>query len=432
MSRLLTVLMITGITVCFLPNVKAGEVSTPFRGSPLNGVTWRDCIIEAKKNHPDLILAEEKSNQAKADKAITKSGLLPQISSGLSQKTAKTSTKDTADTYSYDITGKQLLFDGFKTSYDTAADLENIKSAQYNYEVTSSNVRLKLRAAFVKLLKAQHLLIITEDIAGRRKQNVELVKLRYEAGREHKGSLLTAQANLTQAEFEVVRTKRNIDLARRRLTGELGRRKLMPIRVKGDLEIKYFDRKKPDFEHLAKSIPVLEELIARKEAARLDLKSAKAGFFPQIYANASAGRSDSHWPSRKEEWSAGISLSFPIFEGGSRIAGVSRSKAIFNQVQAKVRSGRDSVILILEDTWAGFQDAVDKVKVQEKFLEAAQERAKIAQAQYSTGLISFDNWTIIEDDLVRVKKSFLDAQADALIARACWIQAKGGTSDYEG
>jgi len=65
--------------------------------------------------------------------------------------------------------------------------------------------------------------------------------------------------------------------------------------------------------------------------------------------------------------------------------------------------------------------------VQGKFFEAARERAKITQAQYSTGLISFDNWTIIEDDLVNAKKSFLDVQADALIAEANWIQAKGGT-----
>ena len=77
-----------------------------------------------------------------------------------------------------------------------------------------------------------------------------------------------------------------------------------------------------------------------------------------------------------------------------------------------------------------FQD-IDMVEVKQKFLEAAQERAKITQSQYSTGLISFDNWTIIEDDLVSTRKSFLDSKADALIAQAYWVQAKGGTLDYD-
>ena len=100
-----------------------------------------------------------------------------------------------------------------------------------------------------------------------------------------------------------------------------------------------------------------------------------------------------------------------------------------NQAQAEAQSGRDSVILTLEETWTELQDAIDKVQVQKKFLEASEERAKIAQAQYSSGLILFDNWIIIENDLVKTKKSFLDAQANALIAEANWIQAKGGTLD---
>ncbi len=59
-----------------------------------------------------------------------------------------------------------------------------------------------------------------------------------------------------------------------------------------------------------------------------------------------------------------------------------------------------------------------------------EERATISEAQYSSGLISFDNWIIIEDDLVMAKKSYLEVQANALLAEANWIQAKGGTIEY--
>jgi len=395
----------------------------------LTGLTWEECVKIAKKNHPDLISAEEKLNQAQANKAITTSNLLPQIDSSLSEKTSKSATKDKSDTYSYEVTGKQLLFDGLKTPYDIAQAKEEIKSSQFNYQVTSSNVRLRLRTAFVKLLRAQKLLSITEEIAQRRKQNAELVKLRYKAGREHRGSLLTAEANLAQAEFEVSQARRNIKLAQRRLNKELGCTKFVPLRVKGDFEIIYPGKERPDFEDLAERTPFLQELIAQKEAARFGLKSAKADFFPQVYANTSYGKTASDWPPNQEAWSVGATISLPIFEGRQRWATVSKSRAKFNQTQADERSGRDSVILTLEETWTELQDAIDKVQVRKKFLEAAEERANIAQAQYSSGLILFDNWIIIEDDLVKAKKSFLDAQADALIAEANWIQAKGGTLD---
>lgn len=421
MTKLIKLLAISLFVLCFVGNSAIAEEI----------LSWQECLKEAKKNHPDLIAEEEKLNQAKANKAIAKSGFLPQISSQLSGKTAKTAGADEADTYAYSVTTEQLIFDGFKTVHDIDIASENIKSAQYDYEVTSSNVRLRLRTAFVEFLKAEELLTITEDIAKRRKKNVELVQLRYEAGREHKGALLTAQANLAQAEFEVSQAKRNIGLTQRQLSKELGRRQLSPVRVKGDFEIKYSSQVKPDFERLAKSNPFLLELVAAKEAARFSLKSAQADFFPEVYANASAGKIDSHWPPRNDKWSTGVTLSLPIFEGGSRIAKVSRTRAAFNQTRADERSGRDSVILTLEETWKELQDAIDKVEVRQKFLEAAEERARITQAQYSTGLISFDNWTIIEDDLVNAKKSFLDVQANASVAEATWIQAKGGTLDYE-
>ena len=88
-------------------------------------------------------------------------------------------------------------------------------------------------------------------------------------------------------------------------------------------------------------------------------------------------------------------------------------------------------MLNLEQDWSDLRDAVEKVNVQQDFLNAVEERARISEQQYAIGRISFDDWTIIEDDLVRNKKSFLDAQTNALLAEANWIQAKGETIEYE-
>lgn len=394
-------------------------------------LTWEDCVKEAKENHPEVISASEKLKQTRADKAIAQSPALPQVSSEASGKRTKTAAKKETDTYAYSLSGKQLLFDGFKTASEIRAASENIKASEYDYAVVSSNVRLNLRVAFAEFLKAEQLVSITEEIALRRKQNLDLVRLRYEAGREHQGSLLTAQADLAQAEFEAVQAKRSVSLSQRRLIKELGREKFTPLKIKGDFEITENERERPDLESLADNTPFLKELIARKEAARFGLQSAQADFFPQVYLNASAGETASEWPPDKKEWSAGTSVSFPIFEGGSRIAKISKAKAGLNQAQADQRSGRDSVVLTLEETWTELQDAIDRVAVQRKYLKAAEERARIANSQYSTGLISFDDWIIIEDNFVNAKKSFLNTQANLLVAEANWIQAKGGILEYE-
>jgi len=390
-------------------------------------LTWQDCVREALKHHPDVISAKEKVTQAEADKTITKSAILPQVTSEVSGRRSETETQPEQDRYAYRISGNQLLFDGFKTRSDLKAATQTIWAQQYDYAVVSSNIRLDLRKAFTSLLRAQELISLTEEIAGRRKQNVDLIHLRYEAGREHRGALLTARADLAEAAFEVARAKRNFSVAQRALSKELGRKELDPITVAGTFDIKDLHGERPGFESLADATPFLKELAARKETAQWGVKSAKAEFFPQVYLNASFGETATDWPPEDDEWSAGLTLSLPIFEGGSRLARVSKSKAQLRQLEADEQSGRDSVVLTLEKTWKALRDAADFVSVQKKFLEAARERAKIASAQYSTGLVDFDDWIIIENNLVTAKKAYLDAQADLLIAEANWYQAKGGT-----
>ena len=406
------------------------SVSLTTRVMAEEALTWEDCVKEALKNHPDLISGKEKVKQAEADKDIVRSAMLPQVTSEVSGTRSKMERQPETDTYSYRVIGNQLLFDGFKTASDVGAASQTLAAQRYNYAVVSSNIRLTLSKAFTSLLRAQELISLTEEIATRRKQNVELVQLRYEAGREHRGALLTAEADLAEAAFEVAQAKRNLSVAHRELSKELGRKKRLPMMVSGTFDITEVNRETPDFESLADTTPFLQELIAQKEAARSGLKSAKADFFPQVYLNASFGETASDWPPQDNEWSAGLTVSFPIFEGGSRLSRVAKAKSQLKQLQADERSGRDGVILTLEETWKTLQDAIDSVSVRKKFLEAARERANIASIQYSTGLITFDDWIIIENNLVNAKKAHLDAQANLLVAEANWFQAKGGTLEY--
>ncbi len=185
-------------------------------------LTWDDAQREAKANNPDLISSKEKLKQVKASRAITKSGTRLQITSDLSETSSKSPGRNRTDTYNYGVNAQQLLFDGFKTTFDIKEADENVKAAQYNYAVTSSNVRLNLKIAFIDLIDAQQSLIVAKDIAKRRLQNLDLVQLRYEGGAEHKGSLLTEKANAAQAQFDIEQAERNIELSQRRLVKAIG------------------------------------------------------------------------------------------------------------------------------------------------------------------------------------------------------------------
>lgn len=405
----------------------AGSVSSAMA----EGLTWQDCLKEAAGNHPDLIAAQEGVVQGQAAKAIVSSSALPQVTANLNAATSRTGTSGSSNSFDYGISGTQLVFDGFKTINNIKSAAESIKAARESFKFTSTTVRFRLRTAFVDLLKAQELVKLTQEIYDIRKRDLDLITLRYRSGTEHKGALLTAQANLSQASFEINQAKRGLETAQVQLSKEMGRKEFLPITVTSGLAVSDAVLQKPDLEAIAQNNPAILKINAQVNAASFDVNASQGDFWPVLSLTGGISKTGSSWPPAQKDTTGGVRVSLPLFEGGARFAQVARSKSIYRQLQEEERSIKDGIVLALEQTWNGLQDAVESVQVQNDFLNAAAERAKIAEQQYSVGLITYDNWTIIEDDLVSSKKTFLNTQTNALLAEANWIQAKGETLENE-
>ncbi len=399
--------------------------------------TWKECVELTERSQPDLVAAREKVLQAKAAVGVARSGYLPQVDAvaGVSRSRKEFSEpysgSKTADTYSYGVKGRQLLFDGMKSVYDIKAAGKNLEEAEYQFQVVSAAVRLSLRQAFVQLLKTQETVKITKEIADRRKRNLQLVRMRYRAGREHKGALMTAQASLGQADYEHAQALRNRDLAQRQLVKEMGLRYQEAFSVTGEFTVEVAQREKPDFDRMVERNPNLQRAIKQREAAEYAAKAARSGWYPTIDAYGSAGKTGPNFPPANTEWAVGLEMTYPLFQGGATHYGSAKAEAQMRQLKAEVISARAGVLIALEQKWINLQNEIDRVKVQYQYLQAAEERSRIAEAQYNVGFILFDNWIIIEDALANAKKSYLEAKAGALVAEAEWLQAKGETLSYD-
>ncbi|MEI7639884.1 MAG: TolC family protein [bacterium] len=404
-------------------------------------MTWNDCVDETLKNNYELKSAQEKVIQTKAQGWSSFASALPQLS--LSTGASRSGSAFQGENYqffsttqnnstSYSIGGKQLIFDGLSTLHEMLGAAENASAAEENYKTNSAAIRQELVQAFAGLLKTQELVKTSADILKLRKSQLDDITLRYQAGREHKGSYMSTEASYAQAGYNLNQAKRSLELAQAQLCNVLGRDKKDGIIVSGDFSIAESMKIEPDFEKLYKDNPTLLALTAQKNAAEYNSKAAIGSYFPSVYVNASAGRQGDAWlPQGNVGWSAGVSVSLPLFDGGSIIARTIQTQAALAQARADEITGKQKVIQTLMSSWSGLKDAYEFSSVQDKFLAAAQERAKIADAQYATGLTAFDNWTIIQDSLVSAKTSYLSAQANLLTSEAAWIQAKGGTLEDE-
>ena len=411
-------------------------------------LNWENCVKEASLCHPDLLSQEKQLSQAKVEKDILNKGFYPtvQISSSFSASDGTYSNQDSSVSggntdqglggqnsggrisYSAGIQGKQMVYDGSKTKLSVSLADITIRLEENKLRQISSDLRQQLKLSYIACLKAKDNISLTQKILERRKQNLELVRLRYEAGREHKGALLTAKANAAESQYDQHQSERDLELALLSLSRYLGRPRYSKIKINGTLKSPSTPSLNPDFEDLARKTPVWEQWLLAEESGRLGILSEKAEYFPAVYAELSAQKKgETENNTHQNSYAAMLSLSYTFFDSGTRKAKINKAMIKAEQIEQNKFSALLTLQYSLKENWSQFEAALEKNRVQIQYLEAMEERSQIAQAQYSAGLITFDNWSIIEDDLVKAQKSVLEAKSSTMIAETQWLYSRGVT-----
>ncbi len=401
----------------------------------IKSLTWGECVRIAEMNNPDIVSARESILQVAAARNIVRADLLPQISASASGAKSYSETGvsggETSNSYYYGLSAKQLIFDGFKSVYELKSAGAELESAKLNYRVKSAEVRYKLRSAYIDYIKAREMLNIAEEIQSRRKHIYDLVKLRYNAGKEHVGSLHSTEADLMQSKADSIAAARSLALANTTLCHLLGYDASVEISIEGTLDIVTQNGDEPDFALMASGTPAVLKASSAKNSAYYSLKASELDYSPKLYGSASIGRKGETMSDMSDQWSVGFEVTAPLFEGGRTYYSVSKATAAHRQSEADEKSARNSAVLNLRESWNTLKNSLDTVEVQKLSLKATTERSSIGEMQYSIGTLSFDNWTIIENNLASARKSYINACASALTAEAAWIQSKGGALENE-
>jgi outer membrane protein TolC len=251
------------------------------------------------------------------------------------------------------------------------------------------------------------------------------VRLKYEAGREDKGSMMRAEADAKQAAYEASRAGRGLVLARQVLARELGRDGFTPFAVATSWTFAP-PPADPDLADLAERTPGVASTIASADEAHASVMSARSPFYPSLDASASVGRSGPTWfPGEDRSWSAGASVSWSLFSGGHDWFAWRAARHDADQADIRLAAARRDARVALQEALFGYVDAHEGLAVSLQFLEAARTRAEIGRAQYANGLLGFVEWDLIESELVDAERNEIAARRDGLNAEADWRRALG-------
>lgn len=391
-------------------------------------MTWDDCVGELIRNNPQLSAAAAAVEKAQADVRGNYGPFMPQISANGSISKSNTQL-DTgyqdSTSYQASLSAYQSLFAGFGDVATLRRSQALLTVAEVALQTTKAALSAALRQSFAQLLFSQDFVHLSENIAARRKENVNLVEMRFQAGRENKGSFLRSKAFYHQALFFVTQSQRKLKVAQQQMAATLGRHEIAPLAVSGKWDTIALPEA-PDFTELVLQTPNYRQAVAQLRAAKEGVRIAKSTFYPTWALNGAVGRSDddSLIP-KNDQWSVGTTISYPLFTGGQNWYSVRGAQASQRSAEMTLDDTRNQVTATLDDTFTAWQNAIELTGVQIEFLNAAEIRAEIARAQYQNGLLSFEDWDLIENDLIDKQNAVLASQRDAVLARAVWEKTQG-------
>ena len=390
-------------------------------------LTWQDVLVTAKNNNPLLVKAEKSVKLARLQYQSSFTNFLPQLSANAGVSQTDSDGSGWSKDYSYGLSGKLSVFSGFSDTSNTSSKSIRLKIAEAEYKKTFAEVVFSVKKSFTELLWSQESVKLAREILKRRTENYELVKFKYDAGREDRGSLLRVEADKYQAEYELSKAKRSVVSASRELMKDIGNDSdnvpEIPTAA-GSFTIGQ-STSVPVFGEVLFNIP--DYVIAKNnlEKSEYDLTSSKSQLYPEISLSGSASKTGDRWPLSSDRRSVTLGLSYPFFPGGRNYYDIKISQTNKAISEEAFRSTRQQLASTLSSVWNDFINAVESVKVSEMYFSAAEEQSKITSIKYINGLYSYQDWYTVENDFTNSQRSLLNAKKNAVISEANWKNVLG-------
>lgn len=384
---------------------------------------WAGCVRLARENNPDLLGAQKSVISSRASYRVSRNQLLPQV--GLSSGYSESDLSSRSSRWRAEGSAKVDVFNAGAYANVRSARARNHLAAAA-LQLALADVRSLLRQAYVQLLFSQQQIDVSKAIRDLRRDNAQLVDLKYQSGRESKGNRLKAQAELKEAEANFAQAERALKVAQRELNRQLGITDFKEVLAEGTLDAPLI-HPVDNMAAVVESHPRVKGQNAAHEEAWANLSEARSALWPTLSASYSRSAiGDDYFPDTLH-WSASGNLNFRLFAGGPTAAfnNITAARAGLERAGLELRSVRNAISADLESSWSSLLNSVEDVNVRREFLEAARQRNAESSVRYSSGLMSFEDWERVVTELVNAERGYIQAQRVAALAEARWDQARG-------
>ena len=328
--------------------------------------------------------------------------------------------------YSTSATLRQTLFDFGKTRTNVDIQKQNIDASKADLENTEEQIILNAKLAFYELLRAKRNRAVADETVNQFKQHLEQAKAFYEVGTKPKFDVTRAEVDLSNAILGRIRAENSVRLAKVSLNNAMG----VPDAPEYDIEdnlsfVKYVVELEDAVKKAYDNRPDMKAFVARRIAAEKAVYAAKTGYFPILTGDANWSWAAAKFDSKDSSWSAGMTLSIPIFNGFLTKNQVSEAKANLSILVANEEALRQNVLLEVQQSYLTLIEQEERIATVEIAIRQAKENHEIVIGRYAAGVGNPIEVTDAEVSLSLAKVAYNDALRDYKVAAASLEKAMG-------
>jgi outer membrane protein TolC len=385
-------------------------------------LTLEECLQLAFDHHPDIVSSGWQVRRSGSQVQLAKSSLRPALDLGASLSDSGSAEARSAS----DISVKQLLSDGGKTRATIAGASYNLSAARKEAERTWQERAYAVKEAYFGLLRARDDAEVAVETVVLYETQLKQAQAFYKAGSSSKIDVTTAEVNLSQARLDLAKARSSASAAVAGLENEIGTAlpdRSAALQAPGESTASMPALETAVGEALS-SRPDVQAAGERVLSAKETLSATARGMSPSLYASGGWGFSDSSsgW---SDEWTASLSLSVPLYDGGATAARTEVSRADLEISRSDREKLLNSVRLEVETALLDLGTASEQVKTAELALRQARENLDLARGRYRVGVGTSLEVTDAAEKFSTAGKALVQARYDRQVAAAALEKALG-------
>ena len=240
---------------------------------------------------------------------------------------------------------------------------------------------------------AQHeLVFVAQAFRTSIQQLVDVVRHRVEVEYIDRNDLLMAEVKLNDADFQLLQTRDNAEIARLALNSFAGVNPSDTLPIDHSvIALKQFIPLSDEIDNAITSRPeyrIAKNKIELQESSR---KIADAHFLPQFHIGVDGSYSSPGYNFKSDldpNYAIYAKLSIPLFEWGKRKSTRNASSYAINMAQQNLSKTQDKIRLEIQTAHYNYKQAIDKVELTESSLSKASESEQMAMERYKEGNVS--------------------------------------------